>query len=87
MSANYDEQLAEIRASIQDISNTLSSLIEEKVERDWVNVETLASILGITVQGVHYRLYHTYGVEPEKDFVRVNGKYHIKPSAIERLKR
>lgn len=87
MSANYDEQLAEIRASIQDINNTLSSLIEEKVERDWVNVETMASILGITVQGVHYRLFNTHGVEPEKDFVRLNGKYYIKPSAIERLKR
>jgi len=87
MSANYDEQLAEIRASIKSLSDTLSSLMEAKVERDWVNVETLASILSISVQGVHYRLYHTFGIEPEKDFVRINGKYYIKPSAIERLKR
>ena len=87
MSINYDQDIAEIRSAIATLNQKIDSMIVEKVERDWVNVETLASILGITVQGVHYRLFNTVGVEPEKDFVRLNGKYYIKPSTIERLKR
>jgi len=87
MSMNYDSDIAEIRNAIATLNLKVDSMIIEKVQRDWVDVETLASILGITVQGVHYRLFNTMGVEPEKDFMRFNGKYYIKPNIIERLKR
>lgn len=75
----------EIWQAIKDLNARFDDIIAEKVKQDWITLETLAKLLSLTVQGAYYRLFHTRGVEPEKDFMMVNGKYHIKPSVVARL--
>lgn len=75
----------EIWQAIKDLNARFDDIIAEKVKQDWITLETLAKLLSLTVQGAYYRLFHTQGVEPEKDFMMVNGKYHIKPSVVARL--
>jgi hypothetical protein len=82
-----DKERKQLWDAIKDLNNRLDSIIAEKVKTDWITLDSLAQILKITVQGAYYRLFHTQGVEPEKDFVMVNGKYHIKPSVVARLQK
>ena len=81
------EEISELWGAIKILQNKLDEIICEKAKVEWVTIDTLASMLGMTLQGVHYRLFHTQGIEPEVDFVKINNKYHITPSAIPRLKR
>ena len=81
------QEIEQLWQAIKALNIKLDTIVAEKVKTDWITLETLAKLLSLSVQGAYYRLFHTQGVEPEKDFMLVNGKYHIKPSILERLQR
>lgn len=82
-----EKEVEQLWAAIKELNTKLDTIVAEKVKTDWITLETLAKLLSLTVQGAYYRLFHTQGVEPEKDFIRINGKYHIKPSVLARMQK
>jgi len=82
-----DEQTFHIWKAIQELNARLDDVIDDKAKKEWVDLDTLARIIGMSRTGTHYRLYHTYSIEPENDFRVINGRLLIKPSAIPKLSR
>lgn len=82
-----DEQIAHLWDAIKELSARLDDAIDDKAKKEWVDLDTLSRIIGMSRAGAHYRLYHTHGLEPENDFRVINGKLLIKPSAIPKLSR
>jgi len=82
-----DEQIAHIWDAIKELNARLDDAIDDKAKKEWVGLEDLARIIGMSKAGAHYRLYHTESVEPEKDFRVINGKLLIKPCSIAKLSR
>lgn len=82
-----DEQISHIWDAIKELNTRFDEIIAEKLIRDWLNLDMVANIIGMSRTGTFYRLYHTNSIEPEKDFKVINGKLLIKPSAIAKLSR
>lgn len=80
-------EIEQLWDAIKALNEKLDAIVVEKVKADWITLDTLSKLLKVSVQGAYYRLFHTQGVEPDKDFMLVNGKYHIKPSVVARLQK
>ena len=81
------EHQEDIWVAIKQLQDKLDALTIKLAKENWISFTTLMKALGLSQTATYYKLFHTQGVEPDVDFIKVGGKYLINPSVIARMQK